>query len=95
MFVVMSLLCGPALAAEPAPAASQRAPATAALTADEVEQRIAAADGRFFVFDANHREMYDAGHVPTAKWVPFDGVTADLLPADKTATLVFYCANEH
>lgn len=46
------------------------------------------------LFDANPREMYEHGHLPGATWVPFDGVTADVLPADQRATLVFYCANE-
>ena len=65
------------------------------LSADQVDQRIAANDGKFFVFDANDKGVFDGGHVPTAKWVPFEAVTADMLPADKKAELVFYCANEH
>lgn len=46
------------------------------------------------LYDANPREMYEHGHLPGAAWVPFDAVTADVLPADRAATLVFYCANE-
>lgn len=46
------------------------------------------------LYDANPREMYDHGHVPGAAWVKFDEVTADVLPGDRAATLVFYCANE-
>jgi hypothetical protein len=65
------------------------------LTVDEVDQRIAKADGKFFVFDANEKEVFEKGRVPTAKWVPFNGVTKEMLPADLGATLVFYCANEH
>jgi ABC-type enterochelin transport system substrate-binding protein len=64
------------------------------MTPDEVEQRIAKNDGKFFVFDNNPKEMFDEGHLPGAKWVEFDKVKADVLPADKKATLVFYCANE-
>jgi hypothetical protein len=65
------------------------------LSVDDVDKRIAANDGHFFVFDANPKDVYASGHVPGAKWVPYDGVTADMLPADKKASLVFYCANEH
>jgi hypothetical protein len=77
------------------PAGHHQQPTLASLTPDEVQARLDAHDPSFFVFDANQREVYDAGHVPTAKWVPSDAVTADMLPPDKAATLVFYCANEH
>lgn len=46
-----------------------------------------------FVFDANGPDSYKAGHIPGAVWVAHDGVKAELLPADKNANLVFYCAN--
>jgi hypothetical protein len=62
------------------------------LSVDEVETRIAKKDGSFFVFDVNPKEVFDAGHVPTAKWI--EAVEASVLPTDKTASLVFYCANE-
>lgn len=45
------------------------------------------------IFDANSRERYAQGHVPTAQWVPFNELTASLLPQDRTATLIFYCYN--
>jgi len=64
------------------------------LTIDEVSQRIAVNDGKTFVYDNNDKDRYDKGHVPGAKWVKFDNVTAADLPADKGATLIFYCANE-
>lgn len=47
-----------------------------------------------FVFDANDKELFDSGHLPGAKWVPWDGLSAALLPTDKAAKLVFYCSNE-
>lgn len=47
-----------------------------------------------FLFDANPREFYEHGHLPGAAWVKFDAVTAEQLPPSRTATLVFYCANE-
>jgi hypothetical protein len=48
-----------------------------------------------YVYDNNAKEVFAAGHVPTAKWVAFDAVQASNLPSDKKATLIFYCANEH
>lgn len=67
------------------------------LTVDEVAQRIDAAKagkGQLFVYDNNQREVYEKGHVPTAKWVKPSALSASDLPADKAAPLVFYCANE-
>jgi hypothetical protein len=64
------------------------------MSADEVDAALAK-PGSLYVFDANPKEVFDSGHVPTAKWVPFDKVTADMLPQDKNAKLIFYCANEH
>lgn len=49
----------------------------------------------FFVYDNNAKEVFEAGHVPGATWVDSAEVTAAVLPPDKGATLVFYCANEH
>ena len=67
------------------------------MTLDEVEAGITAKasnEAALYVFDVNPKDVYDEGHVPTAKWVP-KKVTAEMLPADKAAKLVFYCANEH
>lgn len=47
-----------------------------------------------YVFDNNGRERYVQGHVPTARWVSYDAVSASVLPEDRAARLVFYCANE-
>ena len=63
------------------------------MTVDEVEAALAK-PGSLYVFDANPKDVFDEGHVPGAKWVPKD-VKADMLPADKAAKLVFYCASEH
>jgi rhodanese-related sulfurtransferase len=52
-------------------------------------------DKNFYVYDNNHKSVFDDGHVPGAKWLDSSAVTAADLPADKDATLVFYCANEH
>jgi rhodanese-related sulfurtransferase len=64
------------------------------LSVDEVATRLATNDGKTFAFDANVVERFKKGHLPRAKWVEYDHVTAADLPADKAATLVFYCANE-
>lgn len=64
------------------------------LSVEEVAARLAQKDGKTFVFDNNPKDEYDQGHVPGAKWVNFHKVTADELPSDKSATLIFYCASE-
>lgn len=64
------------------------------LTVDEVATRIAASDGKTFIYDNNDKESWVDGHVPGARWVESDHVTAADLPPDKTATLIFYCHNE-
>lgn len=63
------------------------------LTADEVEKRLG--EKNLYLFDNNQREHFDEGHLPGARWVDYSHVTAADLPADKGATLIFYCANEH
>ena len=64
------------------------------LTVEQVATRIAAKDGKTFIYDNNPKESWVSGHVPGAKWLDEDNVTAADLPADKTATLIFYCHNE-
>jgi rhodanese-like protein len=63
------------------------------LTPDEVEARISARDGKTFVFDNNSMDRYAQSHLPGARWLDIKNVTAAVLPADKSATLVFYCAS--
>jgi hypothetical protein len=48
-----------------------------------------------YVFDNNSPDVYKAGHVPHAKWLHPSEYDAKDLPADKSATLIFYCHNEH
>lgn len=64
------------------------------LTVDQVATMLATHDGKTFVYDNNDKESWVDGHVPSAKWVDSDHVTAADLPTDKTATLIFYCHNE-
>jgi len=47
------------------------------------------------LYDNNARERYERGHIPGARWVGHDQVTAAVLPRDRAMRLVFYCANEH
>ena len=62
---------------------------------DEVEARLKdPSKGKLYLFDNNTKDRWEKGHVPTAKWVAFNDVKASDLPAEKDATLVFYCANE-
>ncbi|MDI1475204.1 rhodanese-like domain-containing protein [Polyangium sp. y55x31] len=68
------------------------------LSVDEVEAKMKEAkEGKlaFHVIDNNARKVFDKGHLPGAKWVDHENVRAEDLPADKEATLVFYCANDH
>lgn len=46
-----------------------------------------------YIFDANGRDSYVAGHVPGAQWVEYDAVGKAQLPKAKDAMLVFYCYN--
>ena len=64
------------------------------LTVDQVATRLAAKDGKTYVFDNNPKEVWVKGHVPSATWLDDENVTAAALPRDKAATLIFYCHNE-
>jgi rhodanese-related sulfurtransferase len=48
-----------------------------------------------YVFDNNAKERWEKSHVPGAKWLHPSEYEAKDLPADKSATLIFYCANPH
>ncbi len=62
------------------------------LTIDEVAADVGKAG--VYLLDANTREVFEAGHLPGAKLVPFK-VNASDLPADRSAKLIFYCQNPH
>ncbi len=64
------------------------------ISVDAVAQLIAGSGPKPFIFDANSAESYREGHVPSAKWIAFDKVTAQALPPDRKAMLIFYCFNE-
>lgn len=63
------------------------------LTVQQVNER--RGKPNFFVYDNNRQERFKKSHLPGARWVNPTALTAKDLPADKEATLVFYCANEH
>ncbi|HEY4059880.1 MAG TPA: hypothetical protein VGM39_24865 [Kofleriaceae bacterium] len=63
------------------------------LTVDQVAAKLDAKDGHTFVFDANYHKAYVKSHVPTATWFDDEKASA-LLPADKSAFLIFYCKDE-
>jgi hypothetical protein len=73
---------------------SSSSPALKELTVDQVAARIALNDGQTVLYDCNGKDRFDKGHVPGARWVQYDAVTAADLPAEKGTMLVFYCASE-
>jgi rhodanese-related sulfurtransferase len=74
--------------------ACSHSPQLKTLTVDDVAARITASNSNTFVFDDNNHDRYRKGHLPGAKWIATSEPTAADLPADKGATLIFYCANE-
>jgi hypothetical protein len=80
-----------------APSAEAKAEAFGSLTVDEVEAKIAEAKAgklSLHIFDNNAKGRWEKSHLPGAKWVKSSDVKATDLPADKEATLVFYCSDE-
>lgn len=63
------------------------------LTVDQAASR--AKEKNVYFFDNNDIETYREAHVPGAKWIDYNNYAESALPADKEATLIFYCANEH
>lgn len=60
------------------------------LTVDEVATRLGQAG--FHVFDNNGPGAFEKAHVPQARRLDSRSFTVEDLPADKQATLVFYCS---
>jgi hypothetical protein len=48
-----------------------------------------------YVYDCNDAGTYGTMHVPGAKLLNYSASTEKDFPADKSATLIFYCMNEH
>jgi rhodanese-related sulfurtransferase len=60
------------------------------LTPSEVHARLGKAD--FFVFDCNLESLWERSHIPGATYIGFEQFGPEVLPQNKQATLVFYCA---
>ena len=63
------------------------------LTPQEVSAKLK--QKNVYVIDNNAPEVFKARHVPGAKWLNPSDYDPKALPADKSATLVFYCHDEH
>jgi rhodanese-like protein len=61
-------------------------------TVEQVSRRIG--QPGVYIFDGNRPETYAQKYVPGAVRLYHDDVTAATLPQDKSASLIFYCANE-
>ena len=95
--LIAALLAAPLFGCSKGDAPAEAAPKKhelRSMTVDEVAAKLALKDGKTFVFDNNVEDAFKASHVPTAKWIDPSEVTADKLPADKNALLIFYCHNE-
>lgn len=60
------------------------------LSVEEVARRLGTPG--FYVFDNNNPRRWAEGHVPGAKRLDPDRFTAQDLPPDRDAVLVFYCS---
>lgn len=58
---------------------------------DIAPQALAALLPHVHVVDVNEADNYAFAHVPGAKLLAYDALTIEVLPADKSVTLVFYC----
>lgn len=73
-----------------APCAAQSGP-DAVLVQDITPQELFAGLSRMHVIDVNEADNYAFAHVPGARLIAYDAITPDVLPADKSSKLVFYC----
>jgi hypothetical protein len=94
LLAVASIALAVAGCAKKDTAAEPSAATLRSLTIDQVATRIAAKDGKTFIFDDNNQARWAQGHVPTATWLDEDSVTTTALPPNKAATLIFYCHSE-
>ena len=61
-------------------------------TVDQVERRLG--QPNVHVFDDNPADVYAKNHVPGAVRLDSKDIKEGVLPADKNATLIFYCMSE-
>ena len=64
---------------------------TALLVKDITPQALLAMLGNVVVIDVNEADNYAFAHVPGAKLLAYDAITASDLPLDLAKALVFYC----
>jgi 3-mercaptopyruvate sulfurtransferase SseA len=104
MLACLALPVGCAKKEEPKPSASSSSNASpehkdfGELTVEQLQAKMDEAKAgklALTIYDNNSKERWEGGHIPGARWVDYKNVQASDLPADKSATLVFYCANEH
>ncbi|HEY2533257.1 MAG TPA: rhodanese-like domain-containing protein [Xanthobacteraceae bacterium] len=67
--------------------------AGATLSVGEVRDLLVGQKEPVYIYDANERDSYLRGHVPGARWLQTNAVTAQDLPRAKDAKLIFYCYN--
>ena len=73
---------------------SSAGPTFAMMSVEQVAAGIENSAAPLAVYDSNRREVFEEHHVPGAVWLRYDAGSAEALPADTTAPVVFYCANE-
>lgn len=75
-----------------APCAAQSGP-DAVLVKDITPQELSVEiqKGGVTLIDVNEADNYAFAHVPGAKLLDYDAITPEVLPADKSGALVFYC----
>jgi len=74
-----------------------KVPAEKLVSVEEAQNLVAQGSGKAAFFDSRPGAMFAEGHVPGALSLPFAAFkekAASLLPADKGALVVFYCAGE-
>jgi len=71
-------------------------PASMRISTAEVEKLVAKGSG-YYLFDSRPLPRFQEGSIPTAVNLPFpafDKLAPKLLPADKNAPIIFYCAGQ-
>jgi len=61
------------------------------ITPDQLNARLG--ESGLHIFDSNPPSHWESGHIPGATYIGPVAFTPDMLPQDKSATLVFYCAS--
>lgn len=91
--LLLSLAILPALVVLPLSRTSLASEGFGSLTVQQVKAKLG--QKNVYVFDNNDPDVFKDAHVPGAKWLSPSDYDPKALPADKTATLIFYCHNEH